>query len=77
MILTQSSIELAVDEYATDVEVVGMGKDDKKDVWGKAKNKAVNAWQSKMVAQISIQLARAHHVPLRFVKRGAERFYDL
>lgn len=76
VILSQCSVELAVDEWASDEEVENMAKDDRRGVWEKARDKADFTWQNKMVSVITLQL-RGAKVPLRVVRRGQERFWDL
>ena len=75
-ILAQCSIELAVDEWATDEEIQKMNTDQKRGVWRKAEQRARWTWYNKMKCIITLQL-RGAHVPVRIVKRGAERFFDL
>ncbi|KAH0536022.1 hypothetical protein FGG08_007089 [Glutinoglossum americanum] len=76
VILTQYSVELAVDEWASDEEVERMTKEQKRETWGKAEEKAHWIWQNKMGCIITLQL-RGACVPMRFVRRGEERFRDL
>ena len=76
VILSQYSVELAVDEWATDEELQKMNKDQKRGVWHEAKQKARWIWYNKMVCVITLQL-RGAHIPVRIVKRGTERLFDL
>jgi cytochrome P450 len=76
VILTQRSVELAVDEWATDEEVEQMTRDQRRDTWNTAEEKAQWILQNKMGAMITLQL-RGAHVPVRFVRRGEERFWDV
>lgn len=76
VILSQCSVELAVDEWASDDVVDDMTKSEKRTVWSKARDRADWIWQNKMVSVITLQL-RGAKVPLRFVRRGEERFWDL
>jgi len=76
LILSQYSVELAVDEWATDEAVENMTEGEKADVWRKARDKADWTWQNKMGCVITLQL-RGASVPLRVVKRGGERFWDV
>jgi len=76
VILTQHTVELAVDEWASDEKVEEMSKEQKKETWKKAEEKANWIWQNKMLCIITLQI-RGAHVPMRFVRRGLERFRDL
>lgn len=73
VIFSQYSVELAVDEYATDAEVENMTPAERKVVWNKAVDRAKWLMSEGMGTIITLQM-RAGHVPLRFVKRGNERF---
>lgn len=75
VILSQYSVELAVDEWASDEAVEAMAEAEKREVWEKARDKADFTWQNKMVSVITLQL-RGASVPLRVVRRGKERFWD-
>jgi cytochrome P450 len=90
-ILSQYSVELAVDEWASDDEVECLLRDEgtmgekmakaakreeRRRIWEKARDKADFIWQNKMVSVITLQL-RGASVPLRVVRRGEERFWDL
>lgn len=70
---TEYSVELAVDEWASDEEVEKMGPAERKAVWEKAREKARWLLQNAMGTRITIQL-RDRFIPLRFVKKGRERF---
>jgi cytochrome P450 len=76
LILSQSSVELSVDEWATDEQVDNMTEREKMDVWRKAEEKAKWTLQNKMVCIITLQL-RGGCVPVRVVKSGEERFTGL
>jgi cytochrome P450 len=76
VILTEYSVELAVDEWASDEEVERMGKEQKRDIWKKAEEKAHWTWQNKMGCIITLQLRGGAHIPMRFVRKGEERFLD-
>lgn len=73
IILRQTTVELAVDEWVTDEEVDKMDDGERATVWRKAEEKARWTWQNKMSIVITLQL-RGAHIPFRFVDRGAERF---
>ena len=73
VIFSEYSVELAVDEFASDEEVEGMSADERRKVWGKAERKAKALMRDGMGTIITLQL-RTGSVPLRFVKRGKEKF---
>ncbi|KAL9602078.1 MAG: hypothetical protein Q9219_002074 [cf. Caloplaca sp. 3 TL-2023] len=68
------SVELAVDGYASDEEVAGMGAEGKKEVWEKVRGEVWETLREKMGMVFSMQLREGAKVELRFVKRGRERF---
>jgi cytochrome P450 len=72
VIFTQYSVELAVDQYATDAEVDEMGPQERKQVWDKAAKEAERLIRSSIMI-ITLQI-RNGHVPLRLVRKGKERF---
>lgn len=76
VIFSEYSVELAVDEWASDQVVAGMGKSEKRVVWAMAEEKARNLLKDKVSSIITLQL-RGAHIPVKFVKRGTERFWDL
>ncbi len=73
VIFRKYSVELAVDEYASDEEVEKMTESEKRGVWGKAKSRAEGLLKNGMGTIITIQM-RQGKVGLRFVNRGGERF---
>ena len=73
VVLRDYSVELGVDEWATDDEVRNMTKKERKATWEKAEEKAKWTLQHKMISFITLQL-RGSHVPVRFVKKGEENF---
>ena len=75
VIFQNYSVELAVDKYATDEQVISMDADAKAEVWQKAAEDARELLLNGMGVIISLQL-RKGHVPLRFVPRGKEKFAD-
>jgi cytochrome P450 len=76
VIFSEYSAELAVDEWATDEEVNNMTKEERIATWKKAEEKGKWILQNKMVGIITLQL-RGAHVPVRFMKKGKERFGDM
>ena len=76
VILTQYSVELAVDEWASDEELEKMTKEEKRATWKKAEEKGHWILQNKIGILITLKLYGAH-VPLRFVRKGEERFGDI
>jgi cytochrome P450 len=75
VILQNHSVELAVDQWATDEEMIAIDEDARVEVWEKAAERARKLMQDGLGVIISLQM-RAGHVPLRFVPRGKERFPD-
>ncbi|KAJ9603584.1 cytochrome P450 [Cladophialophora chaetospira] len=73
VILQNYSVELAVDQWATDEEVIAMDEDARVEVWQKAAQRARDLMLNGLSVIISLQM-RAGHVSLRFVPRGKERF---
>jgi cytochrome P450 len=67
------SVELDVGAYMTDEEVATASEDEKRKAWGKADANARDLLRNGMMTIITIQM-RKDKVPLRFVKRGSERF---
>ena len=73
VLFSQYSVELAVDQWANDEEVEKMGTEERRAVWGKARRSTMEKLRTKMESVITIQL-RGDTVPVRWVKRGKERF---
>jgi cytochrome P450 len=76
VIFSEYSVELAVDEWASDQAVAVMGKSERKGVWKMAEKKARTLLRDKVSSIITLQL-RGAQIPVRFVKKGTERFWDL
>ena len=74
VIMQQWSVELAVDQFATDEEVARMTQSQKKDVWMQARDEARRTFREGMGTIITLQFRGGNKIPLRFVKRGKERF---
>lgn len=67
------SVELAVEEWASEEEVEQMNEAEKRKVWNKAKDKAEYLFHTGMSTMITLQM-RTGKVPIRLVKRGEEKF---
>lgn len=67
------SVELDVGAYMSDEEVATATEEQKREAWNKASAHARHLLLTDMMTIITIQM-RKHKVPLRFVKRGHERF---
>jgi cytochrome P450 len=72
---SQYSVELAVDDFATDAEIERMprGGSERKAVWEKAAKRAEYLLTERMVSIVTLQL-REGSIPIRLVRRGEERF---
>ena len=75
VIFQNYSVELAVDTYAADEEVLKMDVNDRAEVWQKAAEDARELMLNGLGVIISLQM-RAGHVKLRLVSRGKEQFPD-
>ncbi|KAF2012229.1 cytochrome P450 [Aaosphaeria arxii CBS 175.79] len=75
VIFSQNSVELAVDEFASDEEVERMpvGGEERKAVYEKAIDGAEYLLRNTMGSVITLQL-RGKKIPIRVVRRGEERF---
>lgn len=73
VILQNYSVELAVDQWASDEEVIAMDDEARVEVWQKAAQRARDLMLTGLSVIISLQM-RAGTVPLRFVPRGKEKF---
>ena len=76
VIFSQYSVELAVDQWATDEEVERMSVEEKRIVWNKARREVERLMRDGMGSIFTLQM-RNGKVPVRFVKRGGERFDGL
>ncbi|KAF7505768.1 hypothetical protein GJ744_000439 [Endocarpon pusillum] len=72
VIFSQYSVELAVDNWATDQEVDEMDEQARRAVWAKAVSEAQRLIRGSS-SIITLQM-RQGSVPLRFVRKGSERF---
>ncbi|KAJ1326495.1 cytochrome P450 [Microdochium nivale] len=75
VIFQNYSVELAVDEWATDAEVEAMSQEQRAAVYKKAQQKARETIL-KASSMLTLKLHGSDHVPIRLVKRGEERFFD-
>jgi cytochrome P450 len=67
------SVELDVSAWASDKEVEGMGRDEKRVVYEKARERARRmVFESETIVFLRMQ----EKCPVRFVRRGGERFRD-
>ena len=74
-VFKQYSVELDVRMWASDEELDKMSKKQKRDVYAKAQDRARKLIRGS-VMMITLKM-EGDHVPVRFVKRGKERFADL
>ena len=75
VIFQNYSVELAVDKYATDEELIKMDVNDRVETWQRAAEDARELILNGMGVIISLQM-RKGHVKLRLVPRGKETFPD-
>ncbi|KAM0808976.1 putative Cytochrome P450 [Seiridium cardinale] len=75
IIFQKYSIELAVDEWASDEEVEKMSKEEKTQLYAKAQAKARETLRG-ATSLITLKLHGNKFVPIRLVPRGQERFVD-
>lgn len=73
VIFKHYSVELDLGEWMSDEEIERAPEEDVRAAWGKADEKARWLLRYDMMTIITIQM-RKHKVPMRFVKRGEERF---
>lgn len=73
VIFRDYSVELALDEHASDEQLGAMSEEARRGVWTKARDCAQELLRTGMGTVITIQM-RGGKVPLRFVRRGAERY---
>jgi cytochrome P450 len=76
VIFSQYSVELAVDEWAEDEHVAAMSHEERMKVWQKAHDKAQFLLREKMTCIITVQLVKGVSIPVRFVRKGKERFHN-
>ncbi|KAF4999092.1 hypothetical protein FGRMN_2707 [Fusarium graminum] len=73
VIFREYSLELAVDEWASEVDIENMDREGKRNIYTKAQS---ISRQKIMGATSMLTLKINEHVPVRLVKRGHERFVD-
>ena len=76
VIFQRYSVELAVDEWASDAEVDRMGPEERKRVYAKAQAKSRKII-STAHGRLTLKLHGTASVPVRVVRRGSERFVHL
>ncbi|KUI72815.1 Cytochrome P450 3A1 [Cytospora mali] len=70
------SIELAVDEWASDEEVAGMGAEERRQLYEKARAKSRETIRQ-ATSLLTLKLHGKQMVPVRLVRRGEERFLNV
>lgn len=73
VVFQSHSVELCVDEYASEVEVAAMSNSERKNTWTKAKVEAERKIREEMGTIITLQM-RGKGVKVRFCDRGSETF---
>ena len=73
VIFKNYTVELAVEEWASDEEVAAMDGKQKEEVYSKAIDRADSVLRTKVASIITLQL-RGTSIPIRLVRRGEERF---
>lgn len=73
VIFQNYSVELAVDEWASDEEVAAMSREERAILYKKAQDKA-RATIDRASSMLTLKLHGNEFVPIRLVKRGEERF---
>lgn len=75
VIFQKYSIELAVDEWASDEKVAGMSKDEKARIYKLAQQKSREIVKG-ATSMITLKLHGNKHIPVRLVRRGEEKFVN-
>ncbi|KAK4152918.1 cytochrome P450 [Chaetomidium leptoderma] len=73
VIFQRYTVELAVDEWATDAEVERMGAAQRREVYRKAQDKSRDILRQ-ADSVLTLKLHGGKHVPVRLVKRGRESY---
>ncbi|TDZ39858.1 Cytochrome P450 3A1 [Colletotrichum spinosum] len=76
VIFQRYSLELAVDEWASDAEVEAMSTDERRRLYKKAQDKCRRTLKSAST-MLTLKLPHGTTVPLRIVPRGQERFLGI
>lgn len=76
VLFQQYSVELAVDEWASDDEVDRMKEDERRDLYAKARKQSEETTR-KATSVLTLKLPASLKVPIRLVRRGEERFLGL
>ena len=69
------SVELALDEWASDEELSKMSREEATEVYAKAQKKSRETLEN-CASVLTLKLQRGQYVPVRLVKRGEERFVN-
>ncbi|KAH7326292.1 cytochrome P450 [Stachybotrys elegans] len=75
VIFQKYSIELAVDDWATDDEVRSMSRAKKAELYRTAQDRSRATTQT-AVSVLSLKLQEGQHIPVRLVRRGEEQFVN-
>jgi cytochrome P450 len=70
------SVELDVSQWASDEEVEKMDKAERKALYDRAIQNCWDTWAKHLDIIITLKLHGGACIPVRFVKRGEERFFD-
>ncbi|KAF2669658.1 cytochrome P450 [Microthyrium microscopicum] len=76
VIFRSVSVELAVDDWAGETDLISMDKDSKRGLWEKAEGEARRKMRDEMGTVITLQL-RSKPIKVRICKRGDEMFGDV
>ncbi|KAI4715343.1 cytochrome P450 [Aureobasidium sp. EXF-10727] len=72
-IFREYSVELDLDEYASEEKLAAMDETSRRQTWDKARDTAEDLLKHGMMTIITIQM-RAGKVPVKFTKRGSEKY---
>ncbi|OHW94463.1 cytochrome p450 [Colletotrichum incanum] len=75
VVFQRYSLELAVDEWASDAEVAAMGRAERQKLYKKAQDKCRETLK-KASTMLTLKLPQGMSVPVRIVPRGEERFVN-
>ncbi|GKT52551.1 sterol 24-C-methyltransferase [Colletotrichum spaethianum] len=75
VVFQRYSLELAVDEWASDAEVEAMGRAERQKLYKKAQDKCRETVK-KATTMLTLKLPQGMSVPVRVVPRGEERFVN-